>query len=291
MLFSLLGATVVAVVALFITSSVERGPGPRFRLVPTATATRSQLVSDAAALVRRLQSLGYSYSQSAIDGDAISLTLYGSESKVDDALRGAISQARFEVRPVECAAPAYSSRGPARQASGCAVEYLLSASALRVDPHTGKLGSDPGPDPSMATAPSTSAASDVQAAPAIYPAGPASGFAGERLILGPARVANGSIASAGASEVDSAWVVDVTLTTAGSKDLDAVAEQQFHAYMAVCVDGTVQSASIVEATSTSFSSLGGQIQLRAGLTRSEAIDLADDLTSPLAVPLEVTGSS
>ncbi len=67
--------------------------------------------------------------------------------------------------------------------------------------------------------------------------------------------------------------------------------QQFHAYVAVCVDGTVLSASIVEPTSTSFRSLGGVLSLRAGFTRSEALDLADDLASPLPVPLVVASSS
>ncbi|MGO9341767.1 MAG: SecDF P1 head subdomain-containing protein [Acidimicrobiales bacterium] len=295
MLFSVLAATIAAVVALFITSNVERGPAHTFRLVPTATATRSQLTSDAAALVRRLQSLGYSDTQSQVVGDAISLTLYGSGPQVDDALNGAIAQARFEARPVECAVPPYSSGADSnlaeRQPNGCALRYLLSAKALQVDTHTGKPRNDPGPDPSLAAVPDTSAATDVQSEPALYPAGSGSGFAGERLFLGPVRVGNDALASAGASEVDSAWVVQITLTSAGTKDLDALATQQFHAYLAICVDGTVRSVSIVQPTSTSFSSLGGQIQLRPGFTRSEALNLADDLTSPLAVPLEVTGSS
>ncbi len=108
MLFSLLGATVAAVVALIITSNVERGPEHSFKLVPTVAATRSQLVSDAAALVRRLQSLGYTNSQSEVVGDAISLVVYGAEPQVNDAVQGSIAEARFEVRPVECAVPPYS---------------------------------------------------------------------------------------------------------------------------------------------------------------------------------------
>ncbi len=295
MLFSLLAATIVAVVALFITSNVRRGPAHTFHLVPTTSATRSQLTSDAAALVRRLQSLGYAYTAAQVVGDGISLTLYGPGAQVDHALGGTIAQARFEMRTVECSAPPYSTAAEsglaARQASGCGVRYLLTASALRVDTHTGRPKNDPGPDPSLAASPDTPAASDVQSAPALYPADPASGFAGDRLFLGPANLENGAISSAAASRVGSGWVVQITLTSAGEKDLDAVAEQQFHAYLAVCVDGSVQSASIVEPSSTSFSSLGGEIKLRAGFTRSEALDLADDLTSPLSVPLEVTGSS
>jgi hypothetical protein len=295
MLFSLLAATILAVVALFITSNVRRGPAHTFHLVPTASATRSQLTTDAAALVRRLQSLGYAYTTSQVVGDGISLTLYGPGARVDEALDGAIAQARFEVRPVECAAPPYSTAAdspvPSQQPSACGVRYLLTASALQVDTHTGKPKSHPGPDPSLAAAPDTPAASDVQSAPALYPANPGSGLAGERLFLGPAQLENGAIASAGASKVGSAWVVQITLTSAGAKDLDAAARQQFHAYLAVCVDGSVLSASIVEPSSSTFDSPGGDIRLIAGFTRSEALDLADDLTSPLSVPLEVAGSS
>ena len=40
MLFSVLAATIAAVVALIITSNVERGPAHTFRLVPTVSATQ-----------------------------------------------------------------------------------------------------------------------------------------------------------------------------------------------------------------------------------------------------------
>ena len=298
MLFSVLGATIVTVVALIITSNIERGPTHTFRLVPTESATNSQLVNDAAALVRRLQGLGYSNTQSQVVGDAISLTVYGSEQQVNDAVQGAVAQGRFEMRPVECAAPAYrratgtnpNGQSASTPASGCRARYLLSASALSVDPQTGTPKNAVGPDPSLATVATTPAASDAQSEAALFPAGPNSGFAGDRLLLGPVQVGNDAIASAGASNVSPQWVVNITLTTAGKKNLDLLAEKQFHAYMAICVDGTVLSAPIVEPVSTSFGSLGGNLQLSADLTRSEAIALADDLTSPLSVPLKVAGS-
>ena len=296
MLFSVLGATIAAIVALIITSNVERGPAHTFRLVPSVNATSSQLSSDAAALVRRLQSLGYSDAQSQVVGESISLTLYGSETEVKDALRGAIAPARFEVRPVECAAPPYSavahqklSLQPASTvANRCSARYLMSAAALQIDPHTG-MSKSPliVPDPSLAGMPTTPAASDGQSEPALFPAGPSSGFAGERLFLGPAQVGNDGIASAGATRGGSNWNVNIALTTAGGLDLDALAKKQFHAYIAICVDGTVISAPLVQPTSTSFGSVGGTLKLSAAFTKNEALELADNLASPLSVPLKV----
>ena len=296
MLFSVLGATIAAVVALIITSDVERGPAHTFRLVPTVSATSTQLSSDAAALVRRLQSLGYSDAQSQVVGNAIALTLYGSESQVNDALQGAISQARFELRPVECAVPPYipptgekRSRQPATTvASACGARYLLSAAALQVDPRTGiPKNSNIHPDPSLAGTPSTPAASDAESGSALFAAGPTSSFDGERLLLGPAQVENGEIASASATHEGSNWSVNITFTTAGGKDLDSLAKKQFHAYIAICVDGEALSTPIVEPMSTSFGSLSGALKLSAAMTKSEALDLADNLTSPLSVPLKV----
>jgi hypothetical protein len=300
MLFSVLGATIVAVVALIITSNVERGPAHDFRLVPTGSATKAQLVSDAAALVRRLEGVGYSNTQSQVVGNAITLTLYGSGNKVNSAFQAAIVAGRLEVRPVECAVPPYrpvqagERPQPARSIeSGCEARYLLSASALKVDPHTGAPENEPAPDPSFVAVPDTPAASDAQSGPALYATTPGSGtrFVDERLLLGPAQVENDAVASAGASKVGSQWAVQITLTTNGARSLDALAHQQFHAYMAICVDGSVLSASIVEPTSSSFSSLGGQLEVRSDFTKTEAVALADDLTSPLSVPLKVIGSS
>ncbi len=300
MLFSVLGATIVAVVALIIASNLERGPAHTFRLVPIGSATNEQLVSDAAALVRRLQSLGYSDTQSQVVGDSISLTLYGSGPQVNDALKGTIAEARFEVRPVECATPLFAPGPPGVIKRGsppgtaptatCRARYLLSASSLQVNPDTGIPKNSVGPDPSFIATPNTPGASDVQSEIAIFPAGPASGFSGERLFLGPVQLGNDAIASAGTSKTANDWIVEITFTTATAKKLDLVAKKQFHAYIAICVDGTVVSAPIVEPISASFSSLGGKLQLSAGLTKSEALDLADDLTSPLSVPLKVASS-
>ena len=299
MLFSVLGATIVAVVALIITSNVERGPAHNFRLVPTQSATPSQLVSDAAALVRRLEGLGYSNTQAQVTGHGITVIMYGSGKQVNEALDGAIAEARFEVRPVECAVVPYSpkaqtgERPPPPRPLQCGPQYLLSASALRVDSRTGVPKNAPGADPSLAAQHDTPAATDSQSEPALFATGPGSGtrFLGLRLLLGPAPVGNDSIASAGASKVASQWAVDVTLTSDGATKLDALAARQFHAYFAMCVDGSVLSAPIVEPTSTSYSSLGGQLQLKSGFTKSEALDLADDLASPLSVPLKVISSS
>jgi preprotein translocase subunit SecD len=84
-------------------------------------------------------------------------------------------------------------------------------------------------------------------------------------------------------------LLDLELTTAGAKKYNALAKSQFHAYMAVDIDGTIISAPIIEPISDSFASLGSKIEVAAGFTKSQAVDLADDLTSPLVIPLKLAG--
>ena len=93
--------------------------------------------------------------------------------------------------------------------------------------------------------------------------------------------------SAGTSHEGSHWSVDLTLTTAGGKNFDSLAKNQFHAYIAIYVDGTVISDPLVVPTQSSYSAFGSKVPIYAGLTMNQALDLADDLASPLAVPLEL----
>ena len=264
----MLGATIAAVVALIITSNVERGPTHDFRLVPVGSATSSELLSDAGALVRRLHSLGYADAQSQVAGSEIVLDLYGSEQQVTDELRGVIAEARFEVRPVQCAVPPYDpaagaastrlhpNAGPDR--CGAAVRVVVSGS-----PGESSYWCTGQPD-RCRTRPSP-ACPTLRVHLTCSPRRRLSRRYRHRLrrwalVLGPVDVDNSDVASAGAEKGSSGWFVEITLTTAGGKDLDSLAKKQFHAYLAICVDGTVISAPIVEPTSVSFVPLGGQLQ-------------------------------
>jgi preprotein translocase subunit SecD len=292
-LFATLAAVIVASVALAVVSNVARGPASNFELVPTRPATSAELVSDAGSMVRRLQSLGFKNTQARANAGSIEVTMYGSADKVRAALLGALATGSIKVRPVECAAPLLElesqiARPKSPQPLVCGESYLLTAGALKIDTDTGQPARLIGPDPAFATVASTSDTHDASSATVLLPTGKASGFEGERLVCGPAEVVGSDVASAGASYLAPEWSVDLTLTASGATKYEKLTKSRFHAYMAIEVDGTVISAPLVEPTQSSYGSLGTKIQIVAGLTMNQAVDLADDLTSPLAVPLELS---
>jgi SecDF, P1 head subdomain len=290
-LFGLLGATVLAVVALIITSNVEKGPAHNFELVPQGSATDAELRSDAGTMVRRVESLGFTAQALVRDGQIL-LTMYGSEPQLRSAVVSSLMQGRVYLRPVECAAPIYAPNadGQAPVALRCDAYHTLSAATLKVNTKTGTVGATIPPQPDLAAVPSVSAAAEPEGATVIVPAGPNSGFGGERLVLGPASLGNSGIASAQANQPSgSEWEVDLTLTSSGTNSVDVLTEDQFHAFVAFEVDANALSAQLIEPTESSYSALGGSFQVAGGFTKSEAVSLADDITSPLVVPLRLSG--
>ena len=224
-LFALLGAVIAATIGLAIESNVTRGPALSFTLVPEHPATGADLDSDAAAMVRRLVSLGYKDTVAKANGDAIDVTMYGSAPALRAALTAALPAASLEIRPVECAATGSGGGGSSRMRPlqpppaplHCAGRYLLTAQALRVDTDTGQPAARIGPDPGLATVPSTSQAEDQATRTVLLPTGPAAGFEGERLVAGPAEVVNVDVASAQASLQSPEWLLDLNLTTVGER--------------------------------------------------------------------------
>jgi hypothetical protein len=294
-LFSLLAAVILASVALAIVSNVTRGATHTFKLVPEQPATMADLKVDAAALVRRLQSLGYQDTEAQAEPGSIDLTMYGSSPVLQAALKGALAAASLRVRPVECAAPAFYSTPktmqtylPAGSTSlRCGARYLLTAGALHVDTNSGQPSADISPDPGLAPVPTTSQIEDQASRTVLLPSSSEAGFDAERLLVGPAEVVNANVVSVGTSRQGSQWLLDVSLTAKGAKDYNALAKRQFHAYLAIDIDGTIVSAPLIEPASTSFVSLGAKIVIEGGFKMSQAIALADDLTSPLVVPLRL----
>jgi hypothetical protein len=294
-LFLMVGAVIAATIGLAIESNVTRGPALSFRLVPEQYATSAQLSSDAAALVRRLQNLGYKDTSAAVNTGSIDLTMYGSSPQLRAGLQGALPAAILYVRPVQCAAPPFVAAGSAGQQANsapsgaslrCSERYLLTARALHVDTSTGQPAVV-APDPTLASVPSTSEAEDVATRTVLIATGPESGFVSERLVAGPAGVVNADVVSAQASFQNPEWLIEVDLTSAGEKKYNELAKSQFHAYVAVDIDGTAISAPIMEPTLSSFGSLGAKLEIEAGFTKTQALALADDLASPLVVPLKL----
>jgi hypothetical protein len=293
LLFCLLGAVLVGSAVLIITSYSGRGATNTFRLVPTRSASSTDLGTDAAALVRRFGQLGYRDTQASVSGQTVVLIVYGNPAQTRRALDQLSAPAVLLARPVTCTAPPLTAASPVTAPSAalsCAPSFVLSKEALKVDTKTGKATAKIEQDPVFVAVRSTEPGDDLPSDPVLLPTGPRSGFVGERLVLGPAGVTNSDISSVQATQTGSGWALDVTLTSDGSKSFDDLAYAQFHAYVAIDIDGTVVSNLLVEPTESSFGSFNGTFRFGSGYTRSEAIDLANDLAAPLAVPLRIAPS-
>jgi preprotein translocase subunit SecD len=71
-----------------------------------------------------------------------------------------------------------------------------------------------------------------------------------------------------------AWVVNYTLTGSGSPLWDQVAQRNFHAELAIELDGVVQSAPLIQPNQATFSSFAGQGQISGSFTEASAKNLA-----------------
>jgi preprotein translocase subunit SecD len=158
----------------------------------------------------------------------------------------------------------------------------LTASRLHVDPSTGSVdgytsNSKVPADPQFATYPSSSTEAQATAALVLLPGTPSAGGS-DRYVVGPAEVTASSVESAQSAFIDGQWIVDLTLTATGSKQWDHLSEAQFHALVAVVVDGTVVSIPIIQPTQSTFTSFNGSVQLAGGFTEHEAKVLAVSLS-------------
>lgn len=204
--------------------------------------------------------------------------------------------AQLQFRPVLCFAGPYSppAKGPAPTTvpSGCSsAQYDLTAQNLNVSTSTQAPANNIGPDPALSAFPSsTPNYNDTHpASPVLVPAAQNTGAAtGERYLLGPTGVPGTAVAPGGALAqfVSPNWDVLVTLTGKGSAAWDRLAQQQFHAYIAIDLDGQVESAPLTQPSQASFTSFQGKVQISGNFTQSSAQNLALVLNyGALPVPL------
>jgi preprotein translocase subunit SecD len=115
------------------------------------------------------------------------------------------------------------------------------------------------------------------------------GLAGSRYVVGPAELTGTAIATATATQNQAGeWVVDCTLTSAGAVQWDTVAQRHFHQYLAIDLDGVVQSAPLIQPTNQTFQSFQGQVEISGNFTQASANALATVLQyGSLPVPLVV----
>jgi preprotein translocase subunit SecD len=96
-----------------------------------------------------------------------------------------------------------------------------------------------------------------------------------RYYLGPAGVTTDAVRRARVEFVTGpGWTVHLTLTRAGSRAWDALAEQQFHQQVAITASGKVVSAPIIQPSDATFESFGGTAVIGGSFTRKQAEALA-----------------
>jgi len=112
---------------------------------------------------------------------------------------------------------------------------------------------------------------------------------GSRYVLAPSVLTGTAVATAAAQQTQTGeWVVNLGLTGAGSSKWDQVASTYFHQYIAVDLDGIVQSAPLIQPDQSSPSSFAGQVEISGNFTQGQANSLATVLQyGSLPVPLQI----
>lgn len=236
---------------------------------PTSQAKMQEAVT---ILNNRVNGLGVSGATVNLQGKDIVVSVPG----VTDAraiLKRVGQTAQLLFRPVLCeAGPASKKAKTITSIPSCGAAYQMSAANLAVDTTTGNPTNNIGPDPQYTSVKSTSPQNDNAASTVLLPG---LGNSTLRYVLGPSELSGTAVKSAVAQQNQiGAWVVNYTLTSAGSPAWDRVAQANFHAILAIELDGVVQSAPLIQPNQTSFTSFGGQGEISGSFTEDSAKNLA-----------------
>ncbi len=239
---------------------------------PATTTTTANMDEVVNILNNRVNGLGVSGSQVNLQGHDVVVSVPG----VSDAravLKTVGQTAQLLFRPVLCeTGPAVKGAKRVATVPACGSNYLMTAANLAVNSSTGQPTNNIGLDPAYAKIASTNPAEDNPKATVILPA---LGSSAVRYVLGPAQLTGTAVKTALAQQNQvGAWVVNYSLTSAGSPAWDRVAQANFHAELAIELDGVVQSAPLIQPDQASFSSFNGQGQISGSFTESSAKNLA-----------------
>jgi preprotein translocase subunit SecD len=199
--------------------------------------------------------------------------------------------AQLFFRPVLCGAPAYTkpAKGkapPSGPLPSCG-QYATTAASLNVNTSSGLPGNQIPPNPAFASYPSTK--DDVGTQTVLLPSDPQAGAQQySRFVLGPSELPGTAIASATAvfDTTISAWAVSYNLKAV--TPWDNVAQKNFHQYVAIDLDGFVESAPLIQPNQVAFSSFQGKGEISGSFTETTAKSLALQLNyGALPVPLKV----
>ena len=245
---------------------------------PTSQANLQVAVS---IISNRVNGLGVSGATVNLQGNNIIVSVPGVKD-ANKVIREVGQTAQLLVRPVYCFANSFVNVTPKAKAVSvgtlphCSATYAITQATLNVIPDptniNGFHANNIPPDPQFDNVRSTKPAKDNPNSFVLLPdiTNPAI-----RYLLGPAVMRGTAFKTAVAQNLQiGGWVVSSSLTPVGSLQWDAVAQRFFHTYLAIELDGVVQSAPITDASASAFSSFGGRIQISGSFTELSAKQLA-----------------
>jgi preprotein translocase subunit SecD len=281
---SLIVSLILVLVIAFgsLTTTLLLGWGPKLGLdlagglsvvyKPATHASNADMQEVLTILTNRVDGLGVSGAQVNLQGKNVVVSVPG----VKDArtvLETVGQTAQLLFRPVLC-----ETTGAAKKAKvvktlpACGASYETTAANLDVDVSTGEPRNNIAADPAFTDIKSTLPQNDNRKKMVLLPA---LGDKGVRYVLGPAQLTGHSVHSAVAQQnTIGQWVVNYTLTKTGSPLWDKVADTNFHALLAIELDGVVQSAPLIQPSQASFSSFDGQGEISGAFTEQSAKTLA-----------------
>ena len=236
---------------------------------PTSTANLQEVVT---ILSNRVNGLGVSGAQVNLQGKNVVVSVPGVQNARQ--ILATIGQtAQLLFRPVICQASIATKKAKTvTTLPACGAGYVMSAANLAVNTSTGLPTNNIPLDPQFASIQSTAPKLDNPLQEVLLPG---LGNSSTRYVLGPSELTGHSIKKALAQQDQvGAWVVNYTLTGSGSPLWDQVAQRNFHAELAIELDGVVQSAPLIQPNQATFSSFAGQGQISGSFTEASAKNLA-----------------
>lgn len=250
-----------------------------------AHPTSSTKLDEAISIIRnRVDALGVAQPNIYRQGSDIVVQLPGIKNQ-NHALKIIGETAQLLFRPVLCAAPAYAA--PSRGSKAPSGPPKCSTSALQGTIQGGQAaasstsaGGAPAIDSSLASYPTTKPSADSPTKDVILPV---KGDPTQRLVLGPAQ-ATGAIISSATAQISQAgqWLVAFTTTGKGAKTLDALGKNNLHRFVAIDLDGQVESYPVFDTDA-----FHGQGQISGTFTQQQAKSLALVLRYG-ALPVQLT---
>ena len=189
--------------------------------------------------------------------------------------------AQLYFRPVLCGAPSYTA--PAKTATpqsptlpSCG-QYATTATSLAVNTSTQQPANNIPANPAFSSYKSNTGSNDDPNQTVLLNTDPAAGPQQyPRMVLGPSQLPGSAVHSASAvfDTSRNVWAVSYTLTSKGSPAWDKVASENFHQYVAIDLDGLIESAPLIQPSQAAFSSFQGQGEISGSFTENTAKSLA-----------------